>query len=125
MFRSVRLSFIAAIGALAATQGAVAAPQAKGIEVGRVTVSYRDLDLSALGDARVLLTRLQKAAFQACGGDPRLSPDYDLMGPAVERVYRECRKNAVSRAVTTVDAPLLTEVHKEEGARRLASAAAG
>ena len=71
-----------------------------------------------------MLTRLEKAADRACGGDPRLNPDYALMAPYLERVYRECRTDAVSRAVTAVNAPLLTAVHSEEDTRRLARATA-
>ena len=110
MFRSVGFSVIAAMGIFAATQSAVAASQVKSVEVRRVTVSYGDLDLGTLGDARVLLTRLQKAAFHACGGDPRLNTDYGIMGPHIEKLYQDCRDDAVARAVDTVNAPLLTEI---------------
>lgn len=124
MSRSVRFAILAAIGVIAATQSANAASHVDRVEVGRVTVSYADLNLTTLADAQVMLTRLEKAAYRACGGDPRLNVDYDLMGPHIERTYRECRTDAVSRAVTSVNAPLLTAVHREEDTRRLARATA-
>jgi UrcA family protein len=123
MFRSVTFSLVAAIGVISATQSALAGPYLQRVEVGRVAVNYGDLDLKTLGDAQSMLTRLQKAAYQACGGDPRLSQDYSLMGPKLERTYRECRSDAVSRAVAAVNAPLLTEIHKEQKDQRLARAA--
>jgi UrcA family protein len=125
MFRSVRFSVIAAMGIIAAAQSAFAASDVKRIEVGRVTVKYADLDLDTRADARVMLTRLQKAAFRACGGDPRLHPDYSFMWPYLEKVYQDCRNDAVSRAVGAVNAPLLTEVHRNEGTQRLARATKG
>ena len=124
MFRSVRFSLVAALGIVAASQSVFAASHVDGVEVGRVTVSYSDLDLNTAAGARLMLTRLQVAAYRACGGDPRLNPNYDLMGPGIERAYRECRGNAVSRAVTTVDAPLLTEVHSNTSTPRFVRASA-
>ena len=120
MSRSVRFGLVAAIGIIAAAQSAFASSPVEGVPVGRVTVSYSDLDLRARGDARVMLTRLQHAAYRACGGDARMHPDYDLMWQHVDKVYQDCRNDAVSRAVATVDAPLLTEVFKGEETQRLA-----
>lgn len=125
MSRSITFGFVAALGLIAATQSALASTKVERLEVGRVTVSYSDLDLSARGDARSMLTRLQRAASKACGGDARLHPDYDLMWQHVNKVYEACRNDALSRAVSAVDAPLLTEVYKGEETQRLARAAAG
>src|SRR5262249_25030589 len=117
-----------ALGLIAITQSALATTRADSVaddvEVGRVIVSYHDLDLRALGDAHVMLARLQHAAFRACGGDARLHPDYDLMWQHVNKVYQDCRNDAVSRAVATVDAPLLTEVFKGQETQRVARASA-
>jgi UrcA family protein len=120
MFRSIGFSVVAALGLIAATQSALAASPVKRVEIKRVTVTYGDLDLSARADARLLLTRLEKAAYKACGGDARLHPDYNLMWPHIKRTYEACRADAVSRAVVTVDEPLLTEVHQGNGTQRLA-----
>jgi UrcA family protein len=123
MSRSVRLGLVAAIGIIAASQSALGASRVERVEVGRVTVSYSDLDLSARGDARVMLTRLQHAAYKACGGDARMHPDYNLMWQHVDKAYQDCRNDAVSKAVVAVDAPLLTEVYQGEETQRLARAA--
>ena len=125
MFRSIGFSLVAAIGLAAVADGALAsASQTKLVAVDRVKVSYADLDLTAPADTRVLLTRLEKAAFRACGGDPRSNVDYGMMGVHLEKVYRECRVNAVSRAVVEVAAPLLTQIHRDGDTRRLARATA-
>jgi UrcA family protein len=126
VFRSIGFSLVAAISLAAAADSALASvSQTKLVVVDRVTVSYDDLDLSAPADTRVLLTRLEKAAFRACGGDPRTNVDYGMMGPRLEKMYRECRVNAVSRAVVEVDAPLLTQIHRDGDTQRLARATAG
>lgn len=124
MSRSIGFRLVVALGIIAATQSAFASKRAEGVEVGRVTVSYSDLDLTALGDAHLMLARLQHAAYKACGGDPRLHPDYDLMWQHVNKVYQDCRNNAVSKAVVEVDAPVLTAVYKGEETQRVARATA-
>ena len=91
----------------------------------QITVTYGDLDLGTLTDARVMLTRLEQAAKRACGGDPRLNPDYNLTFQSLEKTYQECRSDAVARAVVEVNAALLTELFGSEGTQRLASAAEG
>ena len=125
MFRSIRFPLIAAIGVIAAAQSAHATSLTERVEVGHVTVAYADLNLSTVADAQALLTRLQKAAYRACGGDPRLDPNYDLMAPHIERSYRQCRAEALSRAVGAVNAPLLTDAYRNEDARSVRAAAAG
>lgn len=76
--------------------------------VGTERVSYGDLDLSRETDAEILLERIKKAAYRACGGDPRRHPAYTLLSRRVEMAYRECREDAVARAVDSVDAPVLS-----------------
>jgi UrcA family protein len=92
---------------------------AKRAEVGRVTVSYGDLNLGNDGDARVMLSRLQQAAYRACGGDPRWNPDYALLWNRLATDYRECRNDAVSRAVAAIDAPVLSQVYRGDQDQRL------
>lgn len=122
MFRSFGFSVIAAMGIIAATQSAVAAPHAQSVDVRSMKVSLRGLDLSTPAHVRVLLTRLQEAAYYTCGGDPRLNLDYGIMGPRIEKRYQDCRNNAVARAVDKVNAPLLTQISRNEGTPRLARA---
>jgi UrcA family protein len=110
MFKSIKSRFVTAVGIIATTQLAVAGIPADRPEVGRVTVSYSDLDLTNVADARLMLSRLQDAAFHACGGDPRWNANYSVLWSRLRAVYRECRSDAVSRAVLAVDAPLLSRV---------------
>lgn len=74
-----------------------------------VRVPYADLDLTQREDAQALLGRIKKAAFRACGGDPRRHPNYDMMPGRVEAAYRACREEAVARAIATFTAPALAQ----------------
>jgi len=69
-----------------------------------VRVDYSDLDLVRHADARVMLNRLERAAFRACGGDSRSQPAYYLMPLLINQVVRKCREDAVAKAVAAVDA---------------------
>ena len=120
MLRSTNSFLLAAIGIFATTQVAIADVPAKRAEVGRVTVSYGDLDLGNDTDARLMLSRLQRAAFQACGGDPRWNPEYALLWDRLIAEYQQCRNDAVSRAVVEIDAPLLMQAFRGDEDQRLA-----
>ena len=89
-------------------QAAAVPPQAKQL-VGKVRVSFADLDLSRQGDAQILLDRIEKAAYRACGGNPRRHPGYGLMPHHTEAVFEECRQDAIARAIRDVDAPVLAQ----------------
>ena len=119
MFRSVRSRFLTAIGVIATAQIAVAGMPGELVDVARVTVSYGDLDLNNVADARLMLSRLEQAAYRACGGDPRWNPSYPLLWSTLPAEYRQCRSDAVSRAVTTVDAPLLSQMFRGKDDQRL------
>ncbi len=110
MFRSIKSSLLIAVGVIATTHIAVASTAGGRVEVGRVMVSYGDLNLSDVSDARTMLSRLHQAAYRACGGDARWDPSYKLLWGTLEANYRECRSDAVSRAIATVDAPLLSQM---------------
>ncbi|HEY5755335.1 MAG TPA: UrcA family protein [Steroidobacter sp.] len=71
-------------------------------------VVYTDLDLTQAQDAEVLLGRIKEAAYRVCGGDPRSHVGYDLMPGRVEWAFRECRDEAITRAIARVDMPQLT-----------------
>lgn len=90
------------------TQATTVPPQAKQL-VGKVRVSFADLDLSRQEDARILLDRIEKAAYRACGGNPRRHPGYGLMPNRTEEVFEECRQEAIARAILDVDAPVLAQ----------------
>ena len=72
-----------------------------------VRVTYTDLDLSRETDVEILLARIEQAAYRACGGNPRRHPSYDVMPNRTEEVFKECREDAVARAVGEIDAPVL------------------
>jgi len=71
--------------------------------VGSVRVSCADLDIARPEDARVLMGRIKDAAYRACGGDPRRHMSYTLIPVRVEAAFKECREDAVARAMATVE----------------------
>ena len=119
MFFSRKALILSAIGIIATTQVALAKAPVGRIEIGSVVVRYGDLDLGNEADANVLLDRLQDASFQACGGDSRSLSNYTPQWNWLARELLECRKDAVSRAVDTVNAPLLSQVYRGEKNQRL------
>lgn len=82
--------------------------------VGTIAVSYRDLDLRKEGDARILLTRLEHAAFTACGGNPKQHFTYESTPDRTVAVFQACRRAAVARAVAAIDAPVLSQIFARE-----------
>lgn len=91
-------------------------PQAKKL-VGTVRVPYADLDLTQQSHVQILLDRIEKAAYRACGGNPRRHPGYGLVPRRTEAVYKECREEAVARAVGEIDAPVLAQARVQAAAR--------
>lgn len=84
-------------------------PSAEKKKVRSVRVAYADLDLTRQADVEILLGRIEKAAYRACGGDPRWHPNYDVMPNYTEAAYKECREDAIARAIGAVDAPVLSQ----------------
>lgn len=113
-FKSLRASIPAwiALACLAIYPAAQAdtRPEKKML-VASVRVMYADLDLTQPVDAQVLLGRIKKAAFLACGGNPRRHMSYAMMPDRVEAVFRECREDAVARAIATIHTPALAQAH--------------
>jgi UrcA family protein len=70
-----------------------------------VRVKFGDLDLSRPRDAAVLYGRIRTAAEKVC------SP-YEASGLAAKMHVNACIREATSKAVTTVDAPALSLIHK-------------
>jgi UrcA family protein len=66
-----------------------------------VTVRVADIDLSTPAGAATFYRRVRDAAYRVC--DAGWSVD------------RECVKNAVAAAVSTVDRPLVTALHRRSG----------
>jgi UrcA family protein len=91
---------------------ACAAPSqspAENIErVASISVPLGDLDLRNPADRAQLLERLRRAAFHACGGWPRFHPSYELMPRHTTEVFKQCRRDALARAVNAIGSPELT-----------------
>jgi UrcA family protein len=80
----------------------------------QLVVSYGDLDLSGKFGARVLISRLDVAASQVCGGAPVMR---DLERTAL---YRACKHQAMDNAVASVGSPTVSAIYGG-GYLRLAS----
>ncbi|HTY51010.1 MAG TPA: UrcA family protein [Steroidobacteraceae bacterium] len=68
-----------------------------------VAVRYSASDLATTAAADALYRRIQSAAAKVC-------PDADLADLARYRVARQCREQAIERAVESVHSPLLAAV---------------
>jgi UrcA family protein len=98
----------AAVCCATIAQSALALPSTSKVErVASITVRLSDLDLHNDADVQVLLGRLQRAAFKACGGEPRWHPSYVLMPRHTVAVFEQCRRDAVARAVAAIGVPKL------------------
>jgi UrcA family protein len=122
MFRSLTLLAVASLGFTLHVPVARAEAD-KLTHIGSVRVDYSDLDIQKEADARELLERLNRAAFKACGGEPRWHPQYDFIPRRVTRVFRECREAAVAQAVSEVDARALWAAFANSERRRQAETA--
>lgn len=71
-------------------------------------VSYADLDLSKPAGAQTLYKRIKAAARHVCGPVDQ----YTFVTPPA--AFRECFEKAVADAVSQVDRPSLTALHREE-----------
>jgi UrcA family protein len=88
-------------------------PEPKYNVVGRVHVPLADLNLNDPTDIRTLLERLDAAAYDACGGDPKLHNSYRRSPEKTIAVYEECRTNAVKRVVDQMSVPALTRAYAD------------
>jgi UrcA family protein len=86
-----------AVYAISPNSFAAAAPD----DARRETVKFGDLDLTRAAGTQELYRRIEHAARDVC--DPYASGRYVLSMP-----YRDCKNQAIRRAVADVDAPLLT-----------------
>lgn len=91
--------------------GAMAAADAQAAEAQRVTVSYRDLDLSRSTDVQRLYQRLKHAARSVC-----------LDEPAAEqfvrhRAWQGCYDHSLDSAVMQIRSPELLALYRSQPAR--------
>ena len=70
-----------------------------------IRVVYTDLDLTRITDAKVLYSRLKRAARTVCGMD-YIQAEEELHGHRTE-----CYRTTLERAVAKVDSPILTAMH--------------
>lgn len=80
-------------------------------EVPSVTVSYADLDLSTPFGAQTLYQRIKRAASKVCA--PLASKQL-----ARAMLWRDCYEQAVANAVTTINRPTLTALHRASSTAR-------
>ena len=83
--------------------------------VGTVRVAYADLDLTRRADVQALIGRIENAAYRACGGDPRRHSSYAMTPSHTAAVFKECREDAIARAIGAIDAPTLSQAHARRG----------
>jgi UrcA family protein len=89
-------------------------PEAEPELVGQVRVDMKGLDLQNTADARTLLKRIEKAAWRACGGNPKFASTYDGMPVKTVEVYGRCREGAVRRAIDRIGAAQLAQIYEEQ-----------
>ncbi|HEY0651158.1 UrcA family protein [Phenylobacterium sp.] len=79
--------------------------------IASVRVPLADLGVSAEPDAAQALGRIRDAAYLACGGDAKRHRTYEEAPRHTVRVFRECREDALLRAVYGARAPALDRAH--------------
>jgi UrcA family protein len=97
---SVALLFLMTIAQVAPGQAAKRPAE----RIKDVPVRYQDLDLRKDTDVQVLLGRIERAAWRACGGNHKFHLSYELRPRQTAEVFEECRRQAVERAVASIDA---------------------
>jgi UrcA family protein len=97
------LAVCAAAGMLAAA--AMRAEPATAVEVAQITVDYSDLDLGMAHGVQVLHSRLAAAAERVCPSST------GLVRIEVRQAARECREQALAKAVREIGNAELAAVH--------------
>jgi UrcA family protein len=84
-----------------------------------VRVSFADLDLSSEAGAQAMLSRIRRAAAQACQQvSTNVGPDFEAMSR-----FDACRRGAIERSVRKLAAPVVSALYDDAPAlRRTASA---
>jgi len=115
MSRTIAASFavFAALGSL------TAAARADDMIRQEIAVPYGDLNLTTETGARTLLARIDHAARAACGGSPLFYSTYTIAPTLADRAFAQCHNDAVTRAVSAVNAPLLKQIYTSNGQQYL------
>jgi UrcA family protein len=82
--------------------------------IAQVHVAFPDLDIQKEADAHAVLERLKRAAYHACGGNPRFYLTYEVMPRRTVEVFRECREEAIAAAIAEINCPTLTRVFRTD-----------
>lgn len=106
---------VCVLAAVAAGLPAAGQPSAADDAPISVRVGYADLNLNSAAGAKAMLARIEAAARRACGSEPDIR---DLQRVAV---YSRCRTETTQRALTALNAPLVTALANGSTAGRLAS----
>ena len=103
-------TLIAVMGCLVAASAFAGLDGVAATDTSSVLVHFADVDLERSAGATVLYNRLQHAARKVCRGYPVLDLDR-------RAIFSACYRNAVARAVQTVNHPSLTAVHLSHAGR--------
>lgn len=79
-----------------------------------VRVVYADLDLSNPAGVQTLASRLSAALDTACGGPA------ERVSLRKQRAIKLCRAEALEKAVTTINSPLLTAFYRDARGAQIA-----
>lgn len=99
----------AAVAAAIASPAAARAVETDASMTTSVAVSTAGLDLNRAGHARLMLGRLDRAAAETCGVSTFSAREYQA---AVRRTA--CYRDAMDRAVASVDAPAVSTLYREQ-----------
>lgn len=100
--RTVHVVALASVVCLLGTATALAADRGDL----RLKVGYGDLNLATLNGATTLYQRIEGAARFVCGEPGRRIDE--------QNYWKRCYGNAVNRAVTEVNNPLLTSLYRKQ-----------
>jgi UrcA family protein len=94
--------------------GPAAAKTTPSLIINHAQVQHGDLDLATEAGAEEMLTRLNRAANNACGGRPSPAIN-DPVGSSKQHAYRLCKVAAIDAATLALDVPLLRTAWLESG----------
>jgi UrcA family protein len=112
----MKILIAAALAAALATPAAARTVEHGPKETTTIAVSSAGLDLTRKSGAQHMLNRLDRAALSACGASEFSVRDYQQ---AVRRTA--CYREAMDRAVASVDAPAVGALYQQKDAPQIAA----